>query len=147
MKKIFFLLTFSILLAGCEDFFEEDISNENVRIIAPVNDGAVEAGEINFLWKEIKGATAYRITIVSPNFAEAGTVVADEILTNDSITRYRSYSCEIGPGDYQWSLAAMNSAYSTQATLSSLQVRDFNDDDKEIEDKNPVNGKNSGLDK
>lgn len=147
MKKILFLLTFSILLAGCEDFFEEDISNENVRIIAPVNGVAVEAGEINFLWKEVKGATAYHITIVSPNFAEAGTVVADEILTNDSITRYRSYSCEIGPGDYQWSLAAMNSAYLTQATIFSLQVMTQNEDNKEVKDKNPVNDKNCDLDK
>lgn len=138
MRKILILLGLAMALVSCEDFFEQDISKDNVRIIAPVDGVTVTAGDIKFLWDEVKGATAYRIVVVSPSFAEAGAVVGDEILVNDTLTRHRSYTCELEAGDYQWSLAAMNSAYSTPQKIHTLHVM------AGTEENVPEEGENAG---
>ncbi len=124
MRKIIVLFALSSLLLSCEDIFEEDLSHEEVRIIAPADGVSVDAGTVMFLWEEVPGATSYRITVVSPEFEDAGIVVGDELLRNDSVTHHRSYACDLAPGDYQWSISALNSAYSTPRRISSLHVND-----------------------
>ena len=68
MRKIIVLFALSSLLLSCEDIFEEDLSHEEVRIIAPADGVSVDAGTVMFLWEEVPGATSYRITVVSPEF-------------------------------------------------------------------------------
>lgn len=97
---------------------DKDISAVIVSAIAPLNHVTAPAGEVLFLWRPLDGATSYRITIVSPSFAQASRAIADRILADTVL----SFSQELEPGAYQWSLQASNPSYSTRELIYTLNV-------------------------
>lgn len=57
MKKLLIPL-FALAAVGCE-VLEEDISGENIRIIAPADRVSVEVGTVDFRWEAIQYAAGY----------------------------------------------------------------------------------------
>lgn len=121
MKRL--LLLFAILLlSGCDDFFEEDISDKAPEIVAPVDGAETGSGEITFLWRSMGGARGYHLTIVSPGFDRAARVVADTIMRNDTISEKLSYKHILEEGEYQWRLQGINQGYESEAGVYSLLI-------------------------
>jgi hypothetical protein len=103
----FTVILFFASLISCESFFNEDISNESVIIIAPVNDALLETNPIFFDWEEVEFATDYKLQIARPDFANAVQLVADTLL------RSNTYSQELEPASYEWRINARNADYET----------------------------------
>ncbi|MDL2319681.1 hypothetical protein LJC45_00920 [Alistipes sp. OttesenSCG-928-B03] len=125
MKKILTLFICALALAACDDIFEKDLTDKTVTVVAPVEGAVLEQGEATFLWRGMEGATAYHITIVSPSFDAAAVVVADEKLTageDDAVPL--TFTCNIGAGQYQWSIRAMNCEYESRECRFSFTVVD-----------------------
>ncbi len=117
MKKIILLFFVAAgCFAGCRDIFEKDISHRTVPVIAPVDGVETTPGEITFLWQAVPFAEAYRLRVVSPNFAQAARVLADSLVPGTS------YVLEMPEGEYQWSIQAWNFGYNGVQSIYSLRV-------------------------
>lgn len=118
MKKPIVILLLA-LLCGCDDLFEKDISGRSPEILAPADSAVVAPAELMLLWRPMEGADAYRITVVSPDFAHAGQVLADTVVSG---CRYIQRG--LRPGTCQWSVSAFNFGYDSPAAVRTLIVRD-----------------------
>jgi len=110
---IFFML---VLIAGCKTFFEEDISNQTVKLLSPSSRTGTEIASQTFWWEKVEGASDYRLQIVTPSFELTETLILDTLIPEDKflVTLY--------PSKYEWRVRAENSAWQTQWTKDQLQI-------------------------
>jgi hypothetical protein len=102
------LLTFLVLFAySCDDIIEEDISNDTILTISPVEGAVIEGNTAQFFWQTIDGADNYRIQVMSSNQA----LVVDSLVTTTNL------GLVLNPGDYQWRIKGENFAYATEYTF------------------------------
>ena len=57
-----------LLLSGCDDVFETDLTGCPVRLLAPGDSVTTVVARQLFLWEPLEGATAYRLRIATPDF-------------------------------------------------------------------------------
>lgn len=134
MKKTPFIIIIILMLCGCDDFFEKDIRESGIDVVFPGNDVSLEEGTITFLWELLEGADSYRLMLVSPSFRNAERMLTDTLIMPDSVSWNIRYECPLTEGSYQWSVQAINSAYSSVRHIYSLTVNAKPDDDEEDDD-------------
>lgn len=111
----------ALWMISCE-IIEPDISKDQVRIIAPSNHAEIESGMIQFRWDAVPGALGYEFSILRAS-AGGRYLVADTTIFADTLDRRRyGYETELHPGEYEWTVAAFNSNYSTSAEVRHLVV-------------------------
>ena len=99
------------------DFDETlDISNETVVLRSPVSSAYIATKQVSFWWDEVKGATAYTLQVVSPDFSETTKLIIDEERQGNSM------DYELEEGDYQWRVKASNANHSTRFTTGSFKI-------------------------
>ena len=107
--KIRFLLLIlsGVLLSGCSDFIEEDISNDTVQMIIPQSGATLTSNNVHFKWDELKGADSYRLQLVQPSFSSIQDFLLDSLIANTE------FYYILNPGDYEFQIRGENSAYET----------------------------------
>lgn len=108
-------------LISCEDFFETNIDDKVVEIVSPSDGFVSQLQGVTFWWNSMVGATSYQIQIVSPSFESIQRIYVDSIITTSK------FLYVLSPGQYQWRVKALNSAYSTVYTTHSLSI-EYNSD-------------------
>ncbi|CAL2063788.1 hypothetical protein [Tenacibaculum sp. 190524A05c] len=116
MKKSIVVMFLVTLLVGCEAIFVDNISDDKVEILAPVDGTVMGAGSITFSWKELEGADEYRVRIAKPNFLNAAQIVADSLVTKTS------FSNVLEAGEYEWIVYGVNSEYESQEEIYKLTL-------------------------
>lgn len=117
MRKIVFFV-FCIAFISCEEiFYETDISEERIKLLAPIKGAQLEEGTHSFTWEFIAKADTYRIQIASPSFDKASVIVLDSVLSKSMVEK------PLLEGAYQWRVKAMNSISETVYTLDSLNIK------------------------
>ena len=117
IKLAYIIPFFIIAFFSCEEILlEDDISKQEVRLIAPVDEAQFFSTGITFTWDPIDNGTQYRIQIAKPNFANAMQIIADNVIDTTSFTT------QLNLGDYEWRVQAVNSGYSTIFTTRSFTV-------------------------
>lgn len=117
MKKLTYLIAlFAVFLSCDEILLEDDITNEVVNLVAPVDDAQFYSTGITFTWDPIENGTQYRIQIARPNFDSPLQIVADNVVDTTSFTT------QLNVGQYEWRVQAVNSGYKTAYTTRSLTV-------------------------
>lgn len=104
--SIFVALTF---FQSCDDVLEEDITDSQITIIAPVNEAMIEGNLVQFRWNVLEGADEYRLQITREN----------QILVLDSLVANTILNYQMNQGEYQWRIRGENFAYVTPYTFSS----------------------------
>jgi len=98
-------------LAACDDIIEQDISQEEIFLLAPQDSlfftDTVETEIVNFWWEPVQGARQYHFQLLSPDF------LSPQRLLLDSVTLENSVSVALTPGSYGWRVQASNGAYAT----------------------------------
>jgi hypothetical protein len=118
IKRVVLLLLF-ICLCNCEELIEvEDISNEEVTVLAPVDNTILETNVVNFSWQTLEFAETYHLQVAKPSFVAAQEIVLDTIISSSNFTKI----LESNP--YQWRIKAKNSAYETQFSTQNLIIED-----------------------
>lgn len=118
MKRIFYILSF-FLIISCDDIIEvPDISNETVSVLAPTDGVILTSTSVTFNWNAIENAENYRLQIATPTFAEAQQIVTD------SLTSDLSFTTILEVGSYQWRVRAENSDYQTVYTSQSFTIEE-----------------------
>lgn len=109
-----------LLLTGCSDIFEKNISEKRVDLVAPADQAETFHPVLTFAWEEVEGATDYRLIVVSPSFEEAQLYVLDTLIAGHQFSR------QLQPGRYEWKVRPENSAY--QGLYTSRVVTVLNED-------------------
>jgi len=135
LKYLYIVSAVIIFATSCEDIiFEEDISESNLKILAPTNGASVLSGNISFNWEAVTDADKYQIQIATPNFANAMQIVLDSSISNTSFTK------QLLANNYEWRVRALNSAFETSYFTNTLIVTEVEDFvDKEVELLSPIN--------
>lgn len=128
MRRIKYIALFSVLILGgiaCEDILEvEDISGNQVRVLAPTEGSVLNQNRINFNWETINGATAYSVQIATPNFENAAQILLDSTVVLDTLGNVSTQIQRVLlNGNYQWRVSAFNSGFGTPYTANSFSVQ------------------------
>jgi hypothetical protein len=119
MRKSYLLIT--LLLIGfisCEEIInEENLENDQVSVIAPLNNTQLPAGEIFFDWERVEGTSNYNIQVAKPDFIQTEQLLLQQ---TDSTT---SASLNMTTGTYQWRVRGENSAFNSPYTTISFTVQ------------------------
>jgi hypothetical protein len=106
-----------ISLISCEEIaLSEDISEESITVLAPLDGAEVNSIEVNFNWESLDGAASYKLQVAEPNFEEANQIVLDTITSNIS------FSLNLTEGIYQWRIRGMNNSYETLYSVQDFTV-------------------------
>ncbi len=123
MFRIFSKTKLALALGGllmgvaCNDFFERDLSGEDVTLISPANGYTTTVFTQQFSWNEVKGASRYRLQIARPSFAALQAYAADTLLGGTS------FAYTLAPGYYEWRVKALNnSSESNYSAVHSLHI-------------------------
>lgn len=123
-------------MAGCDDFFEDDISNQVIELKYPADSLVYSEDEITFTWSTIGGATTYEFLIYRYQNNTIQELLFDTLLTTNT------YSRVLEAGKYEWQVYAFNSAYQTPLSTKTLVLTQTVDNsllDKEVSLLAPVN--------
>jgi hypothetical protein len=102
------LLAFAIISFSCEDVLEDDITNDIIQIVSPVEGEIVSSNVVNFQWNRLKGADKYRLQVFNANQA----VVLDSLVENKLNLAYT-----LPTGIYKWRVRGENFAYQSTYSL------------------------------
>lgn len=118
MKILFQILPLFtlILIFGCNDILEEDVSAETIRLVSPANGIETDIQNIGFLWDKIENNNTYRLQVVTPNFQQPVSFLLDSLVNSNS------FNLSLNPGEYQWRVRAENSAYFSDYSTNSFKI-------------------------
>ncbi len=112
-----FFVGFCALLTSCDEIlFVEDISEENVVLLAPLSDTEVNEGEVLFSWEHLKDVEKYHLQLASPNFENATQILIDTLLSK------RTFSKQLLKNEYEWRVRAENTSYQTAYAKAFFRV-------------------------
>jgi hypothetical protein len=128
IRDILFI-TFLFFVSGCHTIFEEDITDQKVELLSPITGIETEVFSQTFWWTEVKGASSYRLQIVTPSFDSSEVLILDTLITKDKFTLI------LYPEIFQWRVRAENSVFHTPWTTGSLKI--YSSDDLTRQTVNP----------
>ncbi|MDJ1501252.1 hypothetical protein [Xanthocytophaga agilis] len=111
-----FLISCVCMVMGCDEIFEQDITNKKVVLMAPADSAASVKVTQTFRWQTLEGARQYRLEIGSPSLLEASDYFID---TTTSATSLRLV---LQPGRFEWRLTALNAGYTSQSAERYLRI-------------------------
>lgn len=117
------IAVFSLCInVSCSDVLVEDISNDSVTLVAPLDSSTFSGNEITFVWKGLDGADTYELMLINSGSIDIYDVGTDSV-SNSSIR----VTTVLTPGKYQWSVTAYNSEYSSESNVRILVVDTIGD--------------------
>lgn len=123
MKKFLIILFGLLITYGCEEVFEvDDITAEQVQLLAPTSGTTVTDSIVRFNWESVLYANAYEVQVATPNFDNAIQIVLDTLLVVDSTYVGNRIIKTLQDSEYEWRVRASNSGYQTPFTKASFTV-------------------------
>lgn len=107
MPKLIWFFAIILSFSSCKDFFEEDLEDKSLTIIAPANNAISTNSNITFDWDDLEGASNYRMLIGSPSLSNPSSLYIDSNLTISALL------LTLNPGDYEWKIRAENNSSET----------------------------------
>lgn len=120
MNKYYLIGLIIALLAtlySCEDIFEDDLNDEEVKLFAPVDNLSTTSTTVTFWWDSIQGATKYKLQVVSETFTDIRTFYVDTLIKK---TKFKKV---LPVGKYQWRVVAINSSSFATSDTNSFEIR------------------------
>jgi len=116
MKTYIAVVCVFAVLISCEDIIEKDITNQAISILSPPDLFNPNTTSINFYWNYLEGADGYQLKVVGGRF---DSILSFEL---DTFISTNQFTYNFDPGNYQWSLIALNSEYSTKNVIRSFKI-------------------------
>lgn len=96
-----------LLFISCDDVIEEDITDDNIIITAPLSGAIVVNNTVTFQWNSNNGSDDYRVQVND----------ASNTIVMDSLVPTNSFNYPLSPGVYSWRVRGENFAYQTAYTF------------------------------
>lgn len=112
------VLLFSIVLAvaSCDDVLEKNIEKKKITLRAPQDSDTTSVTDVSFWWDDLEGAQEYELLIASPVMAAPNALVMDTTISKNKMT------VSLLPGNYEWCVKGVNSAYETEYSCRLLVI-------------------------
>ena len=120
-RAILVLSIISIVGFGCDEIFEDDLSEATVYVLAPSNGLTTNLLTHTFWWEPVEDARGYNLTIVSPSFDNIEKLIVDTNITGTKFN-YTLY-----PDTFEWSIRAYNGSTTTDYFFYTLIIEQTND--------------------
>ena len=114
--KNYCLLILAVFLFSCDDVIEKDISKKGLNVLSPPDQFKSGNTTVNFFWDYLEGADDYQLEVVRGRF---DSVVSFAV---DTFIRGNQFTYNFNPGEYEWSLRALNSVSSTSYVVRSFTI-------------------------
>lgn len=115
------LIFMVVVTAGCSTFFEEDISDQTVKLLSPANGISTDISSQTFCWERIEGASEYRFQLVTPSFDSTEALLMDTLLL-DTLGSSNKINVTLYPSNFEWRVRAENSGWQTKWTTGKFQI-------------------------
>lgn len=117
--KTYFYLVLVIVFCSCEEIVEvEDISQEQVTVLAPTDQSVINTTQVRFSWQPVAFAELYQLQVATPNFLEATQITEDTLITSTNFDKILQI------GNYEWRIRGVNSAYETRYKIQAFTIED-----------------------
>lgn len=110
--RFIFACSLLTLLSACGAIIEPSISKKTIQPEAPSNQYQSTSYTINFWWDEVDNALSYHLQVVTPDFANPGSLVLDTVIKKNT------FSFNFNPGNYQWRVLAENGSSQTAYSVT-----------------------------
>lgn len=105
------LITLSVFVfSACEDTFENDITDDAVEQLAPLDEYNFSDPNISFWWNPISGAMAYNLKVIQIDTNSNNALI--KLLLDSNLTE-NQFQMSLNPGSYEWGIVAYNGGYET----------------------------------
>lgn len=118
IKHIIPNLIIILIVSSCSLIFEEDISDSRVVVLTPVDGLITEDQNLKFWWEHVDYSVDYNLQIVSGDFSSPIELILDSLIAENK------FNTNVGPGDYEWRIRALNYNSTTVYTTGKLTVQD-----------------------
>ncbi|MES2629007.1 MAG: hypothetical protein V4616_08560 [Bacteroidota bacterium] len=115
-----------LLLGGCQDVFEKDISGLTVKMVSPGDSTHSGTAQVSFYWEAIDENSSYRLQIVTPNFGSPSRFILDTLVSGIR------FEYSLGQGTYQWRIRGENGSSYTAYTTRTFTVDSITDLSKQV---------------
>ena len=115
-NKTLHLVVILLAIYGCEDLFVDDITQQNILLLALADSLRTHELTHNFWWTALEGASEYKIEVVLGTFENSERLVVDSILSRNS------FEYSLLPGNYQWRVQGLNSNYNSSYSTFNLFI-------------------------
>ncbi len=116
IRRVFLVLLLTFSINSCGIVLVEDIADDVIELLAPVDNAAISDNTITLWWEPIDDVDHYRIQVAQPDFEN--TI----ILKEDTTTRGNKISLTLGSGMYAWRVRGENSAYETNYSTRNFSI-------------------------
>ena len=127
MRKVIisFFIFVLIFILGCGEFFEPDLSNKRVTLLAPADSTETPLSLITFWWDHLNDADWYHLQIVTPNFDYPVSLVLDTNITeNMEVLKTRTaleYALFEVWNDFRWYIRR-NEDLNSKVLIQALEI-------------------------
>ncbi len=122
MKRVYSVsrtLVMVLLFLGCDDVFEEDISDDVMTVVSPKDDQVIIGNSVTYRWSPLEGADNYRVQVSREPTSE---IVLDSLVSSGSL------AIQMESGTYDWRVRGENFAYvSSYSFPERFSVESTND--------------------
>lgn len=117
---------------ACDDIIEDDITDDVVQVVSPLEGAEIESNVVNFQWNQLSGADEYRLQVYGEN----------QIVAIDSMVTGTRFTCPLAAGHYQWRVRGENSAYQSSYSfpMGFTLIESDNLDNQQVILSSPDNG-------
>ncbi len=138
------ILLFGVLLTGCSDVFEKDVSDFGIVLVSPGDSILAQTTLVHFKWEAIDENSSYRLQVAKPSFEKPELFVLDTLLTGTT------FDFSFDQGIYQWRVRGENSSSHTDYSTRTFIMDSISDLKKEVvilrsPENNTTSGKNRVL--
>lgn len=112
----FLTLSIFLLIGGCGDVFEDDISDKQVEVLNPLSGFTTTENLVLFWWNDLEGVNSYNIQIVKGSFQNP------EEFIFDSLTESTKLNIPLNTGSYSFRVRGENSGYTSMWNEQSFMV-------------------------
>lgn len=120
-SKLLLILLAMFVIMSCDELIVDDISENEIVLLAPENGLTTEIATQNFWWEEMDEVETYRLQIVSPGFENASVLHLDTALTQSK------FEYTLTAGEYEWRVRGENSNSYTTYTIRSITIEETPD--------------------
>ncbi len=124
LRKTIGILLVSVLFIACDDIIEEeDLSNRQVIVLAPLEGSIVTQNQVSLNWNTVEDARSYKVELATPSFENAAQIVLDSLVEQDTLGTIRTQvQATLLNGNYEWRVKGLNGGFETPFTLNSFTV-------------------------
>lgn len=133
-KGLLIIFSLPLFITSCNEFIESPVTGKKVFLNAPGENLETDKYNLQFWWEFVEDATAYRLQVVQPDFANAASLILDTLVTTNK------FSYTLDPGKYEWRVRAENGSSQGFYTSRSFTVFESSLENQRVQVKGPANG-------